>query len=582
MKPSLVSLTPSPAVPTADTPLSILRTETVLSRFPIHLLAKQGRSAIQIRRTTAQGDLDVCWEVSYNERYGPPRQLAYKLDTVVINQRLDALPRPLPRVLRLGSLRQIGTLLDVQGSGAQQAHLKRALHQNASAYIVARLRYRDRDGSARLLNTGFTRYSVIWTGERLPDGTTADAVYLSLSDAYLEVLNHAPVRPLDYTYLKALTPAAQRCYELVSYKIFAALKYGRPHATLRYADYCLLATQHRYLTYEQVKKQMYKVHRPHLVSGYLHTVGSTRTTDADGHPDWLLHYTPGPKAHAEYAAFMRQPGAEEATARLAPADADPENLALPLLREPPRALPHPPAVTRVAGATLPAPATQTSDAAPRASDASCAPAPVVETAHPVDDAVHTQALALVRTFYQRFHGRAQVTPSPKELAQATHVLTQHGVAQARYLLDFSHQAARHTAYCPQVFGGILHYLPQALAAYDARALQTTTQQAEATERAWYERYLTWQQQELARLRAAVPPADLAALEETTRVRLVAEGMRGYFLDFAVRVAVHDALATQAALPSFAAWRAAQTTPAGTDTAVHGVPAPAAGGADHAA
>ena len=95
------SLTPTQQrVPqqTVPPPLSILRTETVLSRFPIHTLAKRGRVAIAIKRTNAQGALDLRWEVSYNERYGPPRQLAYKLDTIVINQILDALPRPLPRV----------------------------------------------------------------------------------------------------------------------------------------------------------------------------------------------------------------------------------------------------------------------------------------------------------------------------------------------------------------------------------------------------------------------------------------------------------------------------------------------------
>src|SRR6266571_4117826 len=158
---------------TALTPLSILRTETVLSRFPIHNLAKRGRVTIRIRRTNTHGELDVRWEVSYNEHYGPPRQLAYKLDTIVINQLLDALPRPLPRVLKLGSLRQLCTRLDLDGSGRQQAEFKRAFHQNASAYIVAYLRYQSRDGTTRIVNTGFTRYSVIFTGEYLPDGTKA-------------------------------------------------------------------------------------------------------------------------------------------------------------------------------------------------------------------------------------------------------------------------------------------------------------------------------------------------------------------------------------------------------------------------
>ena len=53
---------------------------------------------------------------------------------------------------------------------------------------MAYLHYRGRDGVVRTLNAGFTRYSVIWTGERLPDGTPADAVYLVLSEPYWEVL----------------------------------------------------------------------------------------------------------------------------------------------------------------------------------------------------------------------------------------------------------------------------------------------------------------------------------------------------------------------------------------------------------
>src|SRR5712691_3608655 len=109
---------------TAGAPLSILRTETVLSRFPIHNLTKGEEVTIHITRTNAQGDLDLRWAVSYNAYYGPPRHLAYKLDTIVINQLLDALPRPVPRVLKVGSLRQIAPLLDLNTSGRQQAHLK--------------------------------------------------------------------------------------------------------------------------------------------------------------------------------------------------------------------------------------------------------------------------------------------------------------------------------------------------------------------------------------------------------------------------------------------------------------------------
>ncbi|HLB76063.1 MAG TPA: hypothetical protein VJO72_03435, partial [Candidatus Dormibacteraeota bacterium] len=476
---------PQPSRPSPRTPLRILRTETVLSRFPIHNLTTHGRVSIHLQRTNAQGDLDYLWDVSTSAHYGPPGPLAYKLDTLVINQLLDALPRPVPQVLKVGSLRQVAFHLALTTSGRQQEHLKGAFHQNASAYIVTKLRYRDRDGRQRRLEAGFTRYSVVWQGDVLPDGTPADALYLVLSEPFREILNHAPVRPLDYAYLQALTPMAQRFYEIVSYPMFATLTHRRPHATLRYGEYCLLSTQQRYPAFEQVKKQMYKVHRPHVQSGYLTKVAYEATTDAEGRPDWLVHYTPGRKAWAEYAAFRRQPGGE--TVRPRPEDAAPTDLLALVMPEP--------LVARPAEA-------------PQALVVRGTPSGGAEPAAPPPP----QAAALVRQFYQRFYGLTTVTPHPKELAHATELLAQHGMAKAQFLLAFAHQEAPETRYTPQVFGGILHYLPRALAAYEARTTQTATQRAAAAERTQHERYLAWEQRQLAQRRAALPPAELAALE----------------------------------------------------------------------
>jgi hypothetical protein len=536
-------------------PLSILRTETVLSRFPIHHLTQGRVVTIHLTQTNAQGTLELRWDVSYNARYGPPGPLAYKLDTIVINQILDRLPRPLPRVLKVGSFRQLSTQLAVQVSGRQYAHLTRAFHQNASAYIVAYLHYRGRDGVERTLNAGFTRYSVIWTGERLPDGTPADAVYLVLSEPYWEVLNHAPVRPLDYTYLKDLTPMAQRFYELVSYKMFAALKYRHPHATLRYSEYCLLSTQQRYTEALKVQKQMYKVHQPHVHSGYLTKVHYARTTDADGRPDWLLQYTPGPKARAEYAAFRRQSRAEAAAAHPPPMDADQEDLLATVTRASSGAPPSRRREASLSPHVALAHRDQPAHATPRQ-----APTHGTVPSAPPANLLQTQAEALVQQFYQRFHGLAQVTPSPTELAHATALLAQHGAAKVHFLLAFAHQEAPATDYTPRVFGGILHYLPRALAAYDAQATrvsQAAAQHAAADERTWHERYLEWRQRELRRLRTALPPAELDALEDTTRARLVAAGTASCTLPFAVRFAVDEILDAQAGLLSFEAWRQTQ-------------------------
>jgi len=276
----------------------------VLSRLPLHNLSKKGRVDIHILHKNAHGDIELRWEVSYNEKYGPARQLAYRLDTLLINRCLEAYHRPLPQVIRLGSLAEIAAQFNLR---RDTNSVKKALLQNAATFIAAKLRYTATDGTEHTLEAGFTRYSVVFTGERLPDGRTADADYLILHDPYAQVLNHAPTRPLDYDYLQALSPAAQRCYEIISYKLFAALKYGHAEARLLYSEYCTFAAQQRYLDYDHVKKQMYKVHKPHLTSGYVARVRYQATTDAEGHPDWVMYYVPGLKARAEYAAFNGRP-----------------------------------------------------------------------------------------------------------------------------------------------------------------------------------------------------------------------------------------------------------------------------------
>jgi hypothetical protein len=169
----------------------------------------------------------------------------------------------------------------------------------------------------------------------------------------------------------------------------------------------------------------------------------------------------------------------------------------------------------------------------------------------------------VQQFYQRFHGLAQVTPTAKELTQASALLTTQGLEQAQYLLAFAHQAAQATAYHPQVFGGILQYTDRARAAYDAqaaRATQAATQHAAAAERTRREQYAQWRQQALAELRATRPPEELAAMEDTQHARLVAAGTPAFALGLAVRVAVDAALEAQAGLPGCADWR--QTPEAG--------------------
>src|SRR5919205_568956 len=248
-------------------PLNPIRVETAFSRYPVHRLAKKGSVQIEIEERDEAGELQASWDVSYNSRFGHPGQLAYKVDTIVVNRRIDEEGRPLPKVIRLGSLRDICRELNIN-EGQATRHVKRALHQNASAYINAKITYTASDRSERYIEFGATRYDVIFTGKKLPDGNRADAVYIILHDLYRELLDGVQKR-------------------------------------LLYSEYCTYAPQVRYFDYDHVKKQMYKVHAPHRKSDYISAVELQETKDREGRPDWEMLYTPGSRARAEFRAFTQ-------------------------------------------------------------------------------------------------------------------------------------------------------------------------------------------------------------------------------------------------------------------------------------
>lgn len=288
-------------------PPNPIRVETGLSRYPVHRLAKHGDIAIDIKQKNEHGELSIKWEVNYPKKPGQPGPLAYKIDTLIVNRRIEEAARPIPKIIRLGSLRDICRELG-QTEGENVKTIRNALRQNAFAAITAKFKYRRNDGTERDVDADFNRYSVVATGKKLPDGRKADAVYIILNDVYMEIINGAMTRPLDYDYLKMLPPAAQRFYELLSYQMYATIKNDRHRAKLLYSELCTYAPLTRQHDWNVVRPQLARIHAPHKKSGYIAKIDFERTTDGDGNPDWELFYQPGPKARAEFRAFTKRGG----------------------------------------------------------------------------------------------------------------------------------------------------------------------------------------------------------------------------------------------------------------------------------
>src|SRR4051794_1124541 len=88
-------------------PLDTIRVETVLSRYPVHRLARRGSIKIAVSERRGLKDTSLKWNVSYNSEHGQPGPLAYKIDTLIINRRIEEASRPISRIIKLGSLNDI-------------------------------------------------------------------------------------------------------------------------------------------------------------------------------------------------------------------------------------------------------------------------------------------------------------------------------------------------------------------------------------------------------------------------------------------------------------------------------------------
>jgi hypothetical protein len=410
---------PVPSIPDGMELCDIVRIDTALSRYPIHRLANKGNINISIQEKDERGTTALRWEVDYGARHGQPGPLAYKLDTLVINRRIDDAGRPVPKILRLGSLHEIAQELGLERNTSAA---RKALLQNVGVTINCKIRYRAVDKSERWLEAAFSRYDAIFTGDALPDGSRADCVHLVLHETYLSVLNAALRRPLDYDYLRELPPAPQRFYEILSYQMLPAIKYNQ-RAKLAYSDFCLFSTLTRYESFDQVKKQMYKIHQPHVHANYIAKIEYEATTDEAGRPDWNIFYLPGELAKRQQLAFDFGVSCPRTERRKIPSAARNDKAVLPLTEAP----------------SLPL---------------------LSEAAQQQEE----RTGELVRRFYMLRYGQKQ-EPTEREIGEAQKYLDV-GESWANFLVEFAAQQGKETQKFPNDFGGVKKLMSQARDAFE--------------------------------------------------------------------------------------------------------------------
>ncbi|MCA9093704.1 MAG: hypothetical protein KDA68_09475 [Planctomycetaceae bacterium] len=134
------------------------------------------------------------------------------------------------------SWRNLCKRLGIQPSGRTIRHLKQAVEATAGLMIYSQdALYSKPTGKQLRTRKALHLYdTVVFVNETLPDGSTADANYLWLSQWYLDNLNSLFTAPLDYELWRALeqeSPIASRLYEFLLINFFS----GTPQLRINYS-----------------------------------------------------------------------------------------------------------------------------------------------------------------------------------------------------------------------------------------------------------------------------------------------------------------------------------------------------------
>jgi hypothetical protein len=293
--------TPKSAKPPAS---PYVRSEVNFLRYPFFVLTTRDIHKIdRIEYEEEHENSSIYWKVSRNIDHtipGPFDKRVYR----AIEEILDKLPRPVPSLVKIGSLNQLCNVMGLSRAGKDQKvagiykrMVKQSLKRISLTGVESENAFYDKAHRRRVpsFEGAFHLFNVFFRGQLLPDGELADAIYLSLNPLYVASLNTFYVRPLDYEYMRSLrTPLTQRLYEILGLR-FRGLKDSR-YIRYDYHQLCQILPITPQRSLKDAKKILHAHHIKLQKTGYLAKVEWQASQST--HP-WEIVYWPGPKAKEE-------------------------------------------------------------------------------------------------------------------------------------------------------------------------------------------------------------------------------------------------------------------------------------------
>jgi hypothetical protein len=289
-------------------PQAIIRSEVnflVLPFFALSGREAHGKTETQYSAIVSRGDqrVEISWSVSANTKYGYPGPFDRKVHKA-IEQIISELKPPLENPIPLGSLRSLSRRTGlVSHGGWQEEKIRTALKRITATTVESSGAFYSK-GRKRWIEEVFHLYEqVVFTGEELPGGQTADKNYLFLSRWYLENVNTRYVKPLDYAYYRSLSNhLASRLYELLGVKFFGMR--GLPFIRYKYSTLCQLLPVTRQQYVSDAKRILHPTHQELIRTGFFAKVEWDDIPSE--HHDWYLSFWPGPRARDEIQRLPRQ------------------------------------------------------------------------------------------------------------------------------------------------------------------------------------------------------------------------------------------------------------------------------------
>jgi hypothetical protein len=291
--------------------------EINLLRYPFCILSNnnlqglleksaQDRQSHIVYKTTDPNGTTRVWRVRPNTELGYTTPFDKAVLMAVLKLVTDD-GFPPPQIYRLGSVRRICRALRLPDSGPNLKRIREALERISSTAIYAETFYLKTQNAYWQPQTerkggSFTLWSVFWKNDRLPNGETADTIYLQFNAPFILSLHDYYVKPIDFDYWLSLPPLAQRICELTGLK-FYGMK-DSSYVAFEYGELCQALPIIRQQHVSLAQRILERAHKELKRDGWFARVdwaGAKVQRTFDPKSPWVIRYYPGPRAQAELA-----------------------------------------------------------------------------------------------------------------------------------------------------------------------------------------------------------------------------------------------------------------------------------------